>query len=56
MTMTRITQIEDRGAAVAWSPVASHADFIVLGAKVRFEVFWGRNQSLPKDKIERRAK
>ena len=37
MTMTRITQLEDHGAAVAWSPVASHADFIVLGAKVGFE-------------------
>jgi hypothetical protein len=32
--MTRITQLEDRGAAVAWSPVASHADFLALGAKV----------------------
>jgi hypothetical protein len=43
MTMTRITQIEDRGAAVAWSPVASHADFIVLGAKVGFEVFFKKS-------------
>jgi len=31
--MTRITQIEDRGAAVAWSPIKSHADVIALGAK-----------------------
>lgn len=34
MTMTRITQLEDRGAALAWSPIASHADYIALGAKV----------------------
>lgn len=35
MTMTtRITQLENRGAAVAWSPIGSHADFIALGAKV----------------------
>jgi hypothetical protein len=34
LTMTKITQLEDRGAAVAWSPVASHADFLALGAKV----------------------
>lgn len=31
--MTRITQIEDRGAAVAWSPLANNADVIALGAK-----------------------
>lgn len=35
-TMTRITQIEDHGAAVAWSPIGKHADFIALGAKVCF--------------------
>ena len=34
MTMTRITQLENRGAAVAWSPIGTHADFIALGAKV----------------------
>jgi len=31
--MTRITQIEDRGAAVAWSPIKSHADVIAVGSK-----------------------
>jgi hypothetical protein len=36
VTMTIITQLEDRGAAVAWSPITSHSDFIVLGAKVCF--------------------
>lgn len=34
MTMTKVTQLEDRGAAVAWSPIASHADYLALGAKV----------------------
>jgi len=34
-TMTRIAQIDDRGAALAWSPVSSHADVIALGTKVR---------------------
>ncbi len=33
--MTKITQIEDRSATVAWSPISSHADVIALGAKVR---------------------
>ena len=32
--MTRITEIEDRGAAVAWSPEDSLADVIALGTKV----------------------
>jgi len=32
--MTKVTQLEDRGAAVAWSPIASHADYLALGAKV----------------------
>ena len=32
--MTRITEIEDRGAAVAWSPDDSLADVIALGTKV----------------------
>ena len=32
--MTKITQIEDRSAAVAWSPIQSYADVIALGAKV----------------------
>jgi len=31
--MTLITQIEDRGAVVAWCPLSSHADFVALGLK-----------------------
>ena len=33
--MTKITQIEDRSAASAWSPIREHADVIAIGAKVR---------------------
>lgn len=33
--MTLITQIEDKGAVVAWSPIGEHADVIALGSKVR---------------------
>jgi hypothetical protein len=32
--MTLITQIEDKGAVVAWSPVGEYADVIALGTKV----------------------
>ena len=32
--MTKITEVEDRGATVAWSPVSSHADYLALGVKV----------------------
>lgn len=35
--MTKITQINDRSAATAWSPVAEYAGVIALGAKVRNE-------------------
>mmetsp|Transcript_24966 Transcript_24966/g.38177 ORF Transcript_24966/g.38177 Transcript_24966/m.38177 type:complete len:1050 (-) Transcript_24966:54-3203(-) len=31
--MTKITQIDDRSAATAWSPVRAYADVIALGAK-----------------------
>mmetsp|Transcript_6426 Transcript_6426/g.9394 ORF Transcript_6426/g.9394 Transcript_6426/m.9394 type:complete len:1079 (-) Transcript_6426:103-3339(-) len=31
--MTIITQIDDRCAALAWSPISSHADIIALGTK-----------------------
>eukprot|EP00978_Attheya_sp_CCMP212_P004495 scaffold9789_cov54-Attheya_sp.AAC.12 len=31
--MTKVAQIENKGGALAWSPVASHADVIALGAK-----------------------
>lgn len=34
-TMTKITQIDDRSATIAWSPIQSHADIVALGAKVR---------------------
>ena len=33
--MTKITQIDDRSAEIAWSPVIENADVIALGAKVR---------------------
>ena len=33
--MTKITQVSDRSAATAWSPVANCAGVIALGAKVR---------------------
>ena len=36
--MTRIAQIEDRGATVAWSPVTGYADVIAVGAKVRYSI------------------
>jgi hypothetical protein len=34
--MSKIAQIEDRGAATAWSPIRTYADVIALGAKVGF--------------------
>ena len=36
--MTKITQIEDRGATVAWSPTSSHPDVIAVGAKVSYSM------------------
>ena len=33
--MTKIAEIQDRGAAVAWSPISSHPDLLALGTKVR---------------------
>ncbi len=33
--MTKITQIEDRSAASAWSPIREYGDVIAIGAKVR---------------------
>jgi hypothetical protein len=33
--MTKIAQIEDKGATLAWSPLKSHADVVAVGAKVR---------------------
>jgi len=32
--MTKITQIEDKGATIAWSPCRQHPDIIALGTKV----------------------
>lgn len=32
--MTKITQIEDKGATVAWSPLTQLPDVVALGAKV----------------------
>lgn len=34
MTMTKITQIKDKGATVAWSPCPEYPDTIALGTKV----------------------
>ena len=36
--MTKITQINDRSAATAWSPAAAYPDVIALGVKVRDHV------------------
>ena len=39
--MTLITQIEDKGAVVAWSPIGGqHADVIALGSKVGREIIY----------------
>ena len=35
--MTKITQINDRSASTAWSPIAEYAGVIALGSKVRFD-------------------
>lgn len=35
--MTKISQIDDRSAAAAWSPARKYGDVIALGAKVRRE-------------------
>lgn len=37
--MTRITQIEDKSAATAWSPIQSCSDVIAIGTKVCFDCF-----------------
>jgi hypothetical protein len=33
-TMSKIAQIDGRSAAVAWSPLATHADVLAIGTKV----------------------
>ena len=38
--MTKVTQIDDRSATVAWSPIDSYADVIALGAKVGLKIFF----------------
>jgi hypothetical protein len=35
--MTKIAEISDRGASVAWSPIKKYADVIAVGSKVRFK-------------------
>ena len=32
--MSKVAQIEERGATVAWSPLGDHADVMALGSKV----------------------
>ena len=32
--MTKITQIDDRGATVAWCPLTGYGDIVAVGAKV----------------------
>ena len=34
--MTKIAELQDKGAVVAWSPIGEYADVIALGSKVRF--------------------
>lgn len=34
--MTKIAELKDRGAVVAWSPLSDYADVLALGSKVRF--------------------
>ena len=35
--MTKIAELKDKGAVVAWSPfIGEYADVIALGSKVRF--------------------
>ena len=33
--MTKVAEIEERGATVAWSPISDYADVMALGSKVR---------------------
>jgi len=35
--MSLLKQIDDKGAVLEWSPVASSPNLVVLGTKVRFE-------------------
>ena len=34
--MSLLKQIDDKGAVVEWSPIASNANIVALGTKVRF--------------------
>ena len=34
--MTKIAELTDKGAVVAWSPLPDYADVLALGSKVRF--------------------
>lgn len=49
--MTKITQIEDRSAASAWSPIREYADVIALGAKVRQPQTNGANTTFPRHSL-----
>jgi hypothetical protein len=33
--MTKIAELKDRGAVVAWSPLSDYADVLAMGSKVR---------------------
>jgi hypothetical protein len=35
--MTKITQIDDKSAVVAWSSIASNPDYLALGTKVKMK-------------------
>lgn len=37
--MTKIAELKDKGAVVAWSPIGEYADVIALGSKVRHSLY-----------------
>lgn len=37
--MTKIAELRDKGAVVAWSPLGEYADVIACGSKVRLSLF-----------------
>ncbi len=51
--MTKIAELKDKGAVVAWSPIGGgtgggeYADVIALGSKVRWIVFFENHTSPP---------
>ena len=38
--MTKIAELKDKGAVVAWSPLGEYADVIALGSKVCMSLLW----------------